>query len=138
MAQHWWVKIERIRIKRQTVIGGRWGPSPRSGGSVCAHPASHGDGVNHHSAPHTGTHLVHLASSKHFCMSSWDSCQLADRNQRARWPNAAPGAAQVCCSNLSGAPELKVAMDCCEFCQGKELAPQTGGRACCCGLFFSI
>lgn len=82
--------------KKQLVIGGRRGPSLRSSGCMCAHQASHGDAVNHCSAPHTltGTHLVHLASSKHFCASSWDSCQLADCNQRARWPNAAPKVVQ--------------------------------------------
>lgn len=57
---------------------------------------------------HSGTRPVHLGSSKHFCASSWDSCQLPDRNQSARWPNAAPREAQVPCSNLSGAPELEV------------------------------
>lgn len=87
---------KRRKKKKQLVIGGRRGPSLRSSGCMCAHQASHGDAVNHCSAPHTltGTHLVHLASSKHFCASSWDSCQLADCNQRARWPNAAPKVVQ--------------------------------------------
>lgn len=77
----------------------------RGPGAARARRAAHGEAVTH--APHP-LRDTPCASSKHFCASSWDSCQMPDRNQSARWPNAAPREAQVPCSNLSGAPELEV------------------------------
>lgn len=98
--------------KKQLVIGGRQGPSLRSSGCMCAHQASHGDAVNHCSAPHTLGHTLCIWPLQSiFVRVPGIPANSLIAIKGLAGPMLLPKWCRVFCSNLSGTPELKVSTD---------------------------